>query len=150
MAVQRRPIPDSDHIVRYVSYARQARDEHDNLIGNGLLGSALQLKTDEVYVSVNWLEFEPAPKIDCIKRVRNELSSAFPPKPRSKALLAIGNVGKIKSSCAEAGYQVRVTHEPTKNSPSHSGIRRLPIDNDELLDALAAEVFTDTISIVDI
>ena len=139
-------------MVRYVPISRQARDENGNLIGNGLLWSALQQKKDENSVSVNWLEYHGKTKGNALSRdeglkiVRDELAAAFPPKSRSTALLAIGNVGEIKRACAKTGNVVRVLHEPTKNSPSHAGIRRLPTDENALLDILAAEVFVDTVA----
>lgn len=150
MARSRLIIPDRDHVVRYVSYSRQARDEHDELVGNGLLSASLQQKRNETFVSVNWLEYhqKSAPSLsgdESLKLVRNDLASAFPPKPTSKALLAIGNVGQIKNICTAAGAPVRITHEPTQNNPSHAGIRQLPTEEDELLEALATEVFIDTI-----
>jgi hypothetical protein len=152
MARRRRIIPNQDHVVRYVSYSRQARDEDDNLIGNGLLWTALQQKKDEAFVSVNWLEYygqfdEPLAKLDRLKRVRNDIATAFPPKPRTKSLLAIGSVSKVKCLCEKFGKPVRVTHEPSKTNPSHAGIRRLPAEEDELLDALVSEVFVDTVSV---
>ncbi|MBV1834439.1 MULTISPECIES: hypothetical protein [Acetobacteraceae] len=150
MAMPRLPIPDSDHVVRYVSYTRQARDVDNKLIGNGLLWASLQQKRDETFVSVNWLEYHKKSvsslsRDESLKLVRNDLASAFPPKPTSKALLAIGNVGQIKSTCAAAGAPVRITHEPTKNNPSHAGIRQLSTEENELLEVLATEVFIDTV-----
>ena len=153
MAVPRKTIPDQDHVVRYVPISRQARDENGDLMGNGLLWSALQQKKNEDFVSVNWLEYHGKARgnalsqAESLKLVRDDLAGVFPPKSRTKALLAIGNVGKIKRACAEAGNVVRVTHEPTGNNPSHAGIRRLPTDEDALLDLLAAEVFVDTVAV---
>jgi hypothetical protein len=145
MPIKRKIIPDQDHVVRYVSYARQARDDDDNLIGHGLHWSAFQQKRDEEFVSVNWLEYRPGTREERLKAVRADLSGAFPPRPTSKALLAIGNVGEIKRACQEANQPVRITHEPNNKNQSHAGIRRLPAGEDDLLETLAAEVFIDTL-----
>ena len=150
MAMQRQLIPDEDHVVRYVPISRQARNPDGNLIGNGLVWSALQQRKDEKTVSVNWLEYHKGSRSNRLKLIKDELAKSFPPKSLSKALLAIGNVGVIKQACAEADNPVRVAHEPSNNSPSHAGIRRLPTDHDDLLDALAAEVFVDTLLMTNI
>ena len=146
----RKPIPDNDHVVRYVPISRQARDLNGNLMGNGVLYTALQQRKDESYVSVNWLEFHQGTRTDRLALIRQELSEAFPPKSLGKALLAIGHVGQIKRACSDAGRPVRVTHEPTRTSPSHAGIRQFPTEEDGLLEALAAEVFIDTMLASDV
>ncbi|WP_139312959.1 hypothetical protein [Novacetimonas hansenii] len=139
-------IPDKHHVVRYVPLSRQSRDDDGNLVGNGLLWVAFQQKKDEAFVSVNWLEYyECDDRNEGLKAVRRDLAAAFPPRPSSKALLAIGNVGNIKRACADAGKPVRVTHEPSHNNPSHAGIRKLPTENEDLLETLAAEIFIDTV-----
>jgi hypothetical protein len=48
-------LPDEDHVMRYVSWARLRRDEDDNILG--FLGAAFQLRPDEESLSVNWLEY---------------------------------------------------------------------------------------------
>jgi hypothetical protein len=46
---------------------------------------------------------------------------------------------------------VRVVHEPDlPKNPGHSAIRRLPRDDLNLLDALAADAFTDRVKNIDI
>lgn len=147
MVRKKKIIPDEDHVVRYVPYSRQARDADDNLVGNGLLWSALQQRETEASVSVNWLEYhDPAgelSKAERLKLVRDDLAAVYPIRP--KGLMAIGNVGEIKSVCADAKSPVRVTHEPSGKNLSHAGIRRLPTEQDDLLETLAVEVFADTV-----
>lgn len=68
----------------------------------------------------------------------------------AKSLFAIGNVGKIKSTCLAAGSRVRITHEPREGNPAHSGIRRLPRGDLTLLAALADDAFTGMVRNADI
>ena len=68
----------------------------------------------------------------------------------AKSLFAIGNVGKIKSTCLVAGSRVRITHEPREGNPADPGIRRLPRDDLALLAALADDAFTDMVRNTDI
>lgn len=144
-------IPDTDHIARYVPYARQARDPvSDELLGSGLLWNSLQQRKGEEFVSVNWMECADVVlgrslnKLSRIGVIKEHLSELGFGKNIKSGLFASANVGKLKSTCSEFGMTVRVTHEPTDRNPTHAGIRRLSSERDDLLETLAAEVFLDT------
>jgi hypothetical protein len=48
-------LPDEDHVVRYVPWGRLRRDEDENVLG--FLPQAFQLRQEEDYLSVNWLQY---------------------------------------------------------------------------------------------
>ena len=59
-------IPPSHRIARHVPWARLLRDGDDNILG--VLPQAYQLREDEEYLSVNWLEFvEAASQEECLR-----------------------------------------------------------------------------------
>ena len=49
-------LPDTDHVIRYVSWNRLRRDGDDNVLG--FLPQAFDLRPGEPYLSVNWLEYQ--------------------------------------------------------------------------------------------
>jgi hypothetical protein len=133
-------LPDDDHVMRYVPWGRLRRDEDDNIIG--ILPEAFQLRQDEDSLSVGWVEFYANPETRVHQSVWALRNSR---KAGAKSAFAIGNVGKIKATCAVHGSKVRVLHEPKEGEPAHSGIRRLPRDDLILLAALAEDVFAEMI-----
>lgn len=62
-----------------------------------------------------------------------------------KSAFGIGNVAKIKEVCRANGANARIVYEPRDNNQSHSAIRRLPLDDFTLLEALAADAFVELI-----
>lgn len=127
--------------MRHVPLTRLRKDEDGNVIG--FLGQAFALRPDENELSVNWLEYFDGTRDQKI----NELvkSVRVTKNVGAKSAFALGNVGKIKRTCAESGAQVRIVYDGNENNKSHSVIRRLPKDDDDLLDALAADAFTDLV-----
>jgi hypothetical protein len=136
------PLPDQDHVVRHVPWAKLRRDGDDNVLG--FLPAAFERRPDEESLSVNWLEcecfLEPTTRVrDCIWAMRKAR------KAGGKSAFAIGNVGKIKATCLEQGQKVRIVHEPKDGEPAHAGIRRLPRDDLKLLAALAEDAFVEMV-----
>ena len=134
-------IPDTDHVMRHVPWSKLLRDEDDNVIG--FLAQAFEQRRDEDYLSVSWVEYyaDPATGIrDAVWGVRKARSVGV------KSAFAVGNVGKVKETClAAANAKVRVVPEPLEDWPAHAGIRRLPRDERDLLEALAADAFTEMV-----
>jgi hypothetical protein len=130
-------LPDEDHVMRYVPWGKLRKDEDDNVLG--FLGEAFRRRPDEEALSVNWLEYfegEREAKIEAsAKTFRTTL------KVGPKSAFGIGNVARIKEVCRARGASVRIVYEPQDKNKSHSGIRRLPRDDDILLDTLAADAF---------
>ena len=132
-------LPDEDHVMRYVPWSRLRKDEHENVIG--FLWQAFELRQNESELSMNWLEYFDGDRDEKIRqsvRIFRQTRKVGP-----KSAYGIGNVGKIKRTCSEGGTQVRIVYDPEEVNLSHSVIRRLPRDDSSLLDALAADAFTD-------
>ncbi len=139
-------LPDEDHVMRYVPWARLRKDEDQNILG--FLPQAFELKPDEKSLSVNWLEKfggDPESRIQAsVKTFRGTI------RVGRKSAFGIGNVGRIKEICRTSGINVRILHEPEPNNPSHSSIHRLPREDQALLEALAADAFVDLVRNADI
>jgi hypothetical protein len=133
-------LPDEDHVMRYVSWARLRRDADDNVLG--VLPEAFQLRQDEDALSVNWIEFYGNSETRVHESVWALRKSR---KAGAKSAFVIGEVGKIKATCTLHGCTVRVLHEPQDGEPAHAAIRRLPRDDLILLAALAEDAFTEMI-----
>ena len=135
-------LPPDNHVVRYVPFGKLRRDENDNTIG--VLGAAFKLRDNETYLSTTWLEYFAGAKCDqiaaAIRAVRaSRLGVA------SKSGFAIGRVGAIVSTCAERGRNICIIHEPEDDNKAHAAVRRMPRDDDELLELLAAESWSELI-----
>ena len=134
-------LPDEDHVIRYVPWTRLRKDENENVIG--FLWQAFELKPDELELSVNWLEYFEGDRDRRIRESVKVLRNTR--KVGVKSAYGIGNVGQIKRTCSASGVQVRIVYAPEDNNPAHSVIRRLPRDDSSLLEALAADAFTDLV-----
>jgi hypothetical protein len=62
-----------------------------------------------------------------------------------KSGFAIGRVGVIAATCAERNHRIRIMHEPEDDNKAHAAVRRMPRDDDELLELLAAESWSELI-----
>jgi hypothetical protein len=141
-------LPDEDHVIRYVPWRRLRKDEDDNVLG--FLPQAFQLRPEEEYLSVNWVEYYDGDREGQIRLSVWAMRDSFE-KLGAKSAFAIGNVAHIKKTCQGFGGRVRVVDEPDlPKNPGHSAIRRLPPDDLNLLDALAADAFTDRVNNIDI
>jgi hypothetical protein len=142
-------LPDEDHVIRYVPWGRLRKDEDDNVLG--FLPQAFQIRSEEDYLSVNWVEYYDGGRENQIRLSVWAMRDSFEKPLGAKSAFAIGNIAHIKKTCQGFGSRVRVVHEPDlPKNPGHSAIRRLPRDDLNLLDALAADAFTDRVNNIDI
>lgn len=136
-------LPDEDHVMRYVPWARLRKDENDNVLG--FLPQAFELRADEDALSVSWVEFFDADwesKIqECVRAIRQSFERGI----GKKSAFGVGQVQQIKRASLNAGARVRIVHEPEAGNPAHAAIRRLPRDDLALLQALADDVFVDLV-----
>lgn len=140
-------LPNDDHVIRYVPWGRLRRDEDDNVLG--FLPQAFQSRPDEPYLSVNWLEYYEGDRDTQLRASLWAMRDSF--GVGAKSAFAIGNVGKVKGICRDAGSPVRIVHEPDEpKNPGHSGIRRLPRDEFSLLAALADDAFSERVNNSDV
>lgn len=136
------PIPEQDHVVRYCSATRLNEEN-----GNPLPG-AFQLRKDEEYLSVEWLEYcNTADRSAQLKEVRSSLKEALDIRPSAKlALLNVGaTISKVKENTPD-NRVIDITHQPVPKRDSHSGIFNSNHTDAELLIAtLIAEEVCETL-----
>jgi hypothetical protein len=141
-------LPDEDHVIRYVSWARLRKDEDENVLG--FLPQAFELRDDETYLSVNWVEYHEGDREAQVRLSIWAIRDSFKKPLGAKSAFAIGQVAKVKEICQAAGSRVRVVHEPEGDNPGHSAIRQMARDNQGLLDALAADAFAEKMNNADV
>ncbi len=121
-------LPDEDHILRYVPWGRLRRDADDNVVG--VLAQAFELRENEPYLSVNWVEYQEGDRDAQIHLSVWAMRDSFPNKLGVKSAFAVGNVRKIKDICQASGHRVRIVHEPElPKNPGHAAIRQLARDD---------------------
>ena len=106
-------IPDEDHVSRYCSPAR---------VENGRpMASAFEIRSQDHYLSVNWLEYWLASDLDAaVDCVRGELV-VLEIKP--DGAFAVLNVAAVKAAVDQATRrQSSTTHQPTLDMESHAGV----------------------------
>lgn len=132
--------------MRHVSWSRLLKDADNNVLG--FLPQAFDLRPTEPALSVNWLEYFSGDRKSqisaCVKQFRDSRHVS------PKSAFGVGNVGKIQRTCMELGAKVRIVYAPSKVNPAHAELRNLPRDELALLEALAADVFTEMIHNTDI
>ena len=134
-------IPESDHVTRYVKKRNLRRDEFDNVIG--ILHQALEHREDETYLSVTWVEHFDVEYETGFLKAAEAISRQLTVKKKDG--FSTAQVQQFFNLCAQKGAKVRILHEADNdNNTGHAAIRRLPREDIELLDLLAAEAFLDT------
>jgi len=135
-------LPAKDHVVRYVPFSRLRRDENDNVLG--VLGLAFKLRDQEPYLSATWLEYFPGGRAEQVKAAVWAIR-ASELRPGGKSGFAIGNVGAILRVCADRKHKIRIVHEPEDDNKAHVAVRRMPRDDADLLEILAAETWAELV-----
>lgn len=135
-------LPDEHHVIRHVPWTKLRKDEDENVIG--FLPQAFELRPDETYLSVNWLEYFDGDQQQRIQEaVRAYRKNAH---VRKKAVFGVANVGKVKEICHSTGATaVRIVYAPTIDHPSHAAITNTPRDDLALLDAMALDAFVEAV-----
>lgn len=138
-------LPADHHVVRYVPWARLRKTEDDVVIG--VLGMAFKLRENEDYLSATWMEFaqEPTRRANLEGAVKIIRASNIDVRPKSG--FAIGNVGKVKDIClADARrHKIRTIHQREDDNEAHVALRGWPQDNDDLLELVAEEPWSEVV-----
>lgn len=132
---------DVHHVMRYVPWSKLRRDGDDNVLG--FLTAAFELRATEESLSVNWLEYFSGSHQDQLTECVNEFRGSFSVK--SKSAFGVANVRKVKDIFQGSGKAVRIVYSPSPDNCSHASIQKLPRDEFALLDALAADAFTEIV-----
>lgn len=134
-------LPDQDHVIRHVPWARLLRDEDDNILG--FLPEAFALRPEETSISVNWLEYFDG---DHKARTKKSIQGLRTTKNiGKKSAYGIGNVGNIKAVCQKSDVLVKIVYAPRNGNLPHSVMRHLPRDDLTLLKALATDAFCELV-----
>lgn len=140
-----------DHVSRYIPYKRQLRDDNDEPVGFLPQGFKMRENRDEKDLSVDWLEYFGKSHAENIVSA----IAAFIGRTRNKkigklSVFGIANVGKLEEICTEHQHtKVRIVHNEKKNS-SHGKIVRLPINDPNMMQILATEVFKELVRYKDV
>lgn len=134
-------VPDSDHITRLC---------HPKHVPDGQIqATAFMLKSGEVGLSVNWLEFlNCSSREDEIDEIRNLYSLKFN-RIGARAKIAIINVGEVREKVkteTEDKRKLEILHEPIEDDPpdlSHSEIYNLKPDNELIAELILEKVQED-------
>jgi hypothetical protein len=139
-------LPPEDHIIRYVPFGKLRKDEDDNVLG--LLAEAFRRRPGEKYLSSTWLEYFEGNREQqlclAVQTIRSSLSVG------KKSGFAIGNVQKLSLVCAERNHKIRIVHEPEDDNAAHVAVRRIPSDDEGLLELLAAEMWAELVLNTDV
>ena len=110
------PLPDDHHCSRYCKPTAVGRD--------GLpTTAAFEIKPDEEYLSVNWLEFFGTQDLAAAVELVREAFHCKRYRVRRNGRFAVVNVGAALAAIAEAdGRRGRVEHIPLENDESHAGL----------------------------
>ena len=131
-------LPTQDHFFRYCRGTACTEDGQ-------VTSAAFQLRKNEEYLSVNWLEcLGLLNREEEIREIRRILSSKL--RLGQSARMAVLNVGEMINfvrSESPDGRNLRVLHDPEQDDPSHSGIYDLR-HGDDLIADLIAEVVRKT------
>ena len=138
-------VPDADHIMRHVPYAKMGRDEETGACWP--LWTAFELRADEEFLSATWLEYFSGSHSEQISQAIG--ATADGRTLGKKSGFAIGNVGNIKKNCEIGGARIRVTSEPVGNNLAHVALRRWPREEQELLAIIAADAWSEMVMIKD-
>ena len=114
-----------------------------------LLGEAFKLRENEKGLSVTWLEYFEGDRTDqVIKSVKAIRASNL--KPGGRSGFAIGKISAVMTACSERKHKIRVIHEPENDNKAHASVRRLPRDDLELLELLAATAWSELVLNADV
>lgn len=119
------PIPNEHHVSRYC--------KPSTVEGDIVMASAFQLKPDEEYLSVNWLEYFGLQDVEqAIQRVR----LAFQQKGydvRKNGRFAVLSVDEVSRVIRQTfNRSLTIEHRPTCRDPSHAGISGYGVEDMEI------------------
>lgn len=139
-------LPDDHHILRRVSWVRLRRNADGEVVG--CLPQAFELRENEQDLSVSWLEHHNG--VTHAERIGQSVielrvaSRRCGTKIGPKCGFAVACVRKVKEVCGGLRKQIRIVYAPS-DMASHAVIKNLPRDDMSLLEAFAAEAFTEVV-----
>lgn len=135
------PLPDQDHILRFVPKKLILKAADGQI--RGVFPHAFQLRDGEDYLSATWVEYFSGTRDQQL--IAAGAATAATLKVKAKDGFVLAGVGAIKAACEKVNVRTRILHEPDPPNNAHAAIRGLPRENDRLLELLASEAVTATI-----
>ena len=132
------PVPDADHILRYVGGTHVDADAEGLPVIGG--GAFIARPRDNNCPSYNWLEFLGGTLDQQVQRVRDVATSSGFQYGASAKLVRL-NVGRVRQHVREnaEGHEVTVIHDPLSQEerppdgdPSHALMTNVPDENDPM------------------
>lgn len=138
-------LPNNDHVVRHVPFAKTRRDSNGKILG--VLPTAIERRDGEDYLSVSHLQHFSGDADEQLKQVKSAIAAGKQTGSLgTNGLLAKANVGQLKEAVQQkASSKIRIAYLPTKKDPSHSGVYEIPQYDAELMAELADDVFAETV-----
>ena len=149
LALSKVKVPDADHLMRWVRRNQQYRDSETDEF-KGILGIAFHIRSDdEGGLSTTWVEhYGPKSLLTyeiAASKFRDSLQSG---KLGVQSYFAIGNVGLTKAACLARYKKIRLVHAPDGPNTGHLEIHKFSDEDQELLEILAVDVFTEHVSVI--
>lgn len=135
-------LSEEDRIIRYVSWTKLRRDEDDNVLGP--LPQAFTLRPNEEYLSTTWCEYFSGTEEEKLKCAVSALQNSSL-QVKTSARYCVGIVKEIADCLQSFGKTARFIHEPKINNQAYAAVRGWS-DDDEILDVLASEIWSDCFS----
>lgn len=140
-------VDKKDHVSRYIPRKKLLVDDKENPVG--ILPQAFEMRVDkeEKDLSVNWLEHFGNNYQQNIAHMVQSFTLSWNrqgAKIGKGSAFSVANVGVLENKCAQIGQKsvkVLLDEKPKNSNPSHARIIRLPINNDEVMQVLASDVF---------
>lgn len=151
MSLAKEKVPDTDHLMRYVPRGQQVRDPDDNSF-KSIVGTAFSLRPeDKGALSLTWVEhYGPKSRATYSVAASNFRESQQSKKLGAQAYFAIGQAGDTRKTAAAHGKQIRLVHAPDGPNTGHVELRRFTDEDRCLLDALALDVFTEHVAVMEL
>lgn len=140
----RKPLPNTDHVARYVPPSKQHRDVDTGEFLQLGFQSLMLRDEDQGGLSVTWIEYfgpkNPQSKAIAAAAYRATLPSG---KLSQKGLFATANVQALLDTGREFSKSLRVVHDPVDHNHGHAQVRQFSEEDIELLGVLADTIFAE-------
>jgi hypothetical protein len=131
-------LASSDNVLRHVPKRCVLRDESGNV---WIAAQAFRLREHEVALSAVWLEYYGVDLKNQLSKAKSAFNAVR--EIKKKDGFARGNVGKILGACLSYGIVASVVNDGDESFPSHASIFDFKDDNDQLLELLASEAWSE-------
>ena len=119
-------------------WTKARRDENDVIVG--VLPTAFELRTNEDYLSVTWIQHFGGDLCDQVTEAVRATRQSMTCSPKS--CYGLSSSAEIRSVATKTAMKVRMLVEPTVENPAHVAVRQLDFSSFLLRQYLASDAFT--------